>query len=57
MIGEGFFKKFADDSTFVERLVIILECRNQTAWVELQQRFWLVIWVHLDGELAMVRRI
>lgn len=36
MIGEGFFKEFADDGAFVERLVVILECRNQTAWIELQ---------------------
>jgi hypothetical protein len=49
VIGEGFFKEFADDGTLVERLVVILECRNQTTWVELQQRFWFVVRVHLDG--------
>ena len=36
MVWEGFFEEFANDGAFVERLVVILECRNQTAWVELQ---------------------
>jgi hypothetical protein len=36
MIWEGFFEEFANDSALVERLVVVLECRNQTTWVELQ---------------------
>lgn len=36
MVGESFFEELADDGAFVERLVVVLKCGNQTAWVELQ---------------------
>jgi len=36
MVWEGFFEKLANNGAFVERFIVVLECRNQTTWVELQ---------------------
>jgi hypothetical protein len=42
------FEEFAQHHGFVERLVVVLQCRHETARVEGEQRLRLVVWVDFD---------
>lgn len=48
MVRIGLFQEVDDDGRLVERLAVVLERRHQAARVELEQRFRLVVRVHLD---------
>ena len=44
----GFFQELADDGAFEQGFVLVLECWYQTAGVEVDERFWLVVGVDFD---------
>ena len=48
MIRVSFFQELAYDGTFEQGLVIVLERWYQTAWIEIEQRLGLVVWVDLN---------
>lgn len=48
MIRISVFEELADDGAFVKRFGVVFERRDQTAWVQGQQRGWLVVRVDLD---------
>ena len=48
MVWIGFFHELADDCAFEKGFVLVLERWYQTAGVEINERFWLVVGVHFD---------
>jgi hypothetical protein len=48
MLRERFFEKLAKHDAFIQRLVLVLESRNQTARVEIEQRLGFVVRIHFD---------
>jgi hypothetical protein len=48
VLRKSVFEKLAEHSTLVQWLVLILQCRDKTARVEIQQRLWLMVGIDLD---------
>ena len=48
VVWEGFLEELAEYCAFVERLVLILECGYEAAWVQVEERLGLVVGVDFD---------
>ena len=48
VLREGFFEEFTQNRAFIERLVLVLQSRNKTAGIEIEQRLWLMVRVYLN---------
>ena len=48
MIRVDVLEELADDGAFVQRLVVILKCRDEAARVELEEAVWLVVRIYFD---------
>lgn len=48
VLRECFLEKLAKNSALIQRLPLVLQCRNKAARIEIKQRLWLVIWVDFN---------
>ena len=48
VLREGFFEEFTQNRAFIERPVFVLQSRNKTTWIEIEERLRLVVRVYLN---------
>ena len=49
MLWVGVLEEFADDGALVEGLVVVLECWDETSWVEGEEGIGFMVGVYLVG--------